>query len=73
MAHYRTQVLPIVDYGCISWDPYFKKDCALLDSIQLFAARMATKPWNANAITLNSELNLATLSSRRTYFKVFYV
>ena len=34
---------------------------------------MATKSWNANAVTLNSELNLTTLSSRRAYFKVLYV
>jgi len=34
---------------------------------------MATKSWNANAVTLNSELNLSTLSSRRAYFKVLYV
>ena len=73
MALYRTQVLPILDYGCIISDPHFKKDCALLDSVQLFAARMATKSWNANAVTLNSELNLTTLSSRRAYFKVLYV
>ena len=73
MALYRTQVLPILDYGCIIWDPHFKKDCGLLDSVQLFAARMATKSWNANAVTLNSELNLTTLSSRRAYFKVLYV
>ena len=69
----RTQVLPILVYGCIIWDPHFKKDCALLDSVQLFAARMATKFRNANAVTLNSELNLTTLSSRRAYFKVLYV
>ena len=33
---------------------------------------MATKSWNANAVTLNSELNLTTLSSRRAFFKVHY-
>ena len=43
------------------------KDCALLDSVQLFAAQMATKSCNANAVTINSELNLTTLSSRRAY------
>ena len=73
MTLYRAQVLPILDYGCIIWDPHFKKDSALLESVQLFATRMATKSWNASAVSLNSKLNLSTLSSRRTYFKVLYV
>ena len=38
MALYRTQVLPILVYGCmIIWDPHFKKECALLDTVQMFA------------------------------------
>ena len=73
MTLYRAQALPILDYGCIIWDPHFKKDSALLESVQLFATRMATKSWNASAVSLNSKLNLSTLSSRRTYFKVLYV
>jgi len=38
MTLYRAQVLPILNYGCIIWDPQFKKDSALLESVQLFAA-----------------------------------
>ena len=35
---------------------------------------MATKSWNANAVSLNSKLNnLTTLSSRQACFKVLYV
>ena len=34
---------------------------------------MATKSWNASAASLNSKLNLSTLSSRRAYFKELYV
>ena len=63
MTLYRAQVLPLLNYGCIIWDPQFKKDSALLESVQLFAARMANKSWNANAVSLNSKLNLSTLSS----------
>ena len=71
MTLYRAQVLPILNYGCIIWDP--QKDSALLESVQLFAAWMATKSWNANAVFLNSKLYLTTRSSRRAYFKVLYV
>ena len=69
---YKVQVLPILDYGCIVWDPQFKKDSLLIENIQLFAARMATKAWHADASTLNSILNLTPIASRRAYFKVLY-
>ena len=69
---YKAQVLPILDYACIVWDPHLKKDSSLIENVQLFAARMATKSWRANASTLNETLNLPTITSRRKYFKVLY-
>ena len=50
--------------------PHLKKDSLLIENVQLFAARMATKCWRANASTLNETLNLPTINSRRKYFSM---
>ena len=34
---YKTQVLPILEYGCVIWDPHLKKDKILLENVQHFA------------------------------------
>jgi len=31
-----SQVLPIVDYACVVWDPHLKQDQYLLESVQTF-------------------------------------
>ena len=64
---YKAQVLPILDYACIVWDPHLKKDCLQIENVQLFATRIVTKSWRANASTLNKSLNLPPVSSRRAY------
>ena len=49
---YKTQVLPILEYACIVWDPNHKKDQLLLEKVQLFAARLATKSWSQDQASL---------------------
>ena len=46
---YRTQVLPLLDYGCVLWDPHLSKHKQQLEKVQLFATRMASKQWNESA------------------------
>jgi len=65
---YKTQVMPILEYGCIIWDPHFNKDKILLENIQLFAIRIATR-FNKNS---SPPLQLASLESRRQYHKLLY-
>ena len=67
------KALPVLDYACIVWDPHLKKDCLLIENIQLFAARMATKSWRANASTLNETLNLPPIASRRAYISKYFM
>ena len=67
---YKSQVLPIIDYACVVWDPHLKKDQCLLGSVQTFALRMASRSWRVDAEELNSQFQLATLTSRRSYFKL---
>ena len=66
---YKSQVLPVVDYTCVVWDPHLKRDQDLLESVQTFALRMASRSWRVNAEELNSQFQLPTLASRRSYFK----
>ena len=61
---YKSQVVPILDYACVVWDPHFKKDKEALESIRLFATRMAAKVWNGSADELNERFSVPTLSQR---------
>ena len=67
---YKTQVLPILEYGCAIWDPHFKKDKILLESVQHFAIRIATKPWSSH--NFSPPYDLPSLESRRQYHKLLY-
>ena len=33
IALYKSQVLPILEYACVVWDPHLKKDQLLLESV----------------------------------------
>ena len=51
------------------WDPHFKKDKLLLESVQHFALKIIDRSWHAessNALRLN--YGLPTLEARRSYF-----
>ena len=59
---HKAQVLPILDYACTVRDPHFSKDKLTLESIQLMAARMASKTWHSGSTELNKKVSLPTLS-----------
>ena len=67
---YKTQVLPILEYGCVIWDPHLKKDKKLLESVQYFAIQITTKTWSSHNTSLPHEL--PSLESRRQYHKLLY-
>ena len=49
IALYKCQVLPILEYACVLWDPHLKRDQLLLESVQLFATRMAARSWTSDS------------------------
>ena len=67
---YKSQVLPLLDYASVVWDPHLKKDKLLLESVQLYATRMASKSWKESSDSLNQRFELPTLEHRRQYFKL---
>ena len=70
IAIYKSQVLPVLEYACAVWDPHLKKDQLLLESVQLFATRMASHSWKSDSESLNHHFKLPSLSSCRAYFKL---
>ena len=42
---YKSQVLPILDYASVIWEPHLKKAKLLLEAVQLQATRMARRQW----------------------------
>ena len=67
---YRAHVLPILDYASVVWDPHLKKDQQLLDSVQHFALKIASRSWNSSSTTLHNQFKIAPLINRRQYFKL---
>ena len=63
IALYKCQVLPISEYACVVWDPHLKRDQLLLESVQLFATRMAARSWTTDSESLNHHFQLPSLSS----------
>ena len=40
---YKSQVIPIIEYGCVVWDPHLQKDQTLLENAQRFVVKVTTK------------------------------
>ena len=69
---YKPQVLPILDYACVVWDPHFKKDKLLLESVQNFALKIIDRSWHAESNNaLHLKYGLPTLEARRSYLCTF--
>ena len=67
---YRAHILPTLDYASIVWDPHLKKDQKLLDSVQHFALKIASRSWNSSSETLHRQFEMTPLIKRRQYFKL---
>ena len=67
---YKAHVLPMLDYACIVWDPHLRKDQLLLELVQHFALKIASRSWNLDYQTLRTRYDLAPLMNRRSYFKL---
>ena len=73
LTMYKSLVLPMLDYCCFVWDPYLVKHVKILESVQIFACRIATGLWDMSHDQLRSRCNLPLLSVRRQYFKYCFV
>ena len=67
---YRAHILPTLDYASVVWDPHLKKDQQLLNSVQHFALKIASRSWNSSSETLHSQFEMTSLIKRRQYFKL---
>jgi len=54
---------------CVVWDPYFKKDKLLLESVQHLALKIIDRSWYAESNNaLHLKYGLPTLEARRSHF-----
>ena len=65
---YLTIVRPLLDYCCYVWSPHLVKDIKVVENVQFFALKMATKSWNSHYTDLMRDCEIPLLSSRRLYF-----
>ena len=66
---YKSQVLPIVDYACVVWDPHLKKDQHLLESVHTFTED-SLSIMEIQCRRAQQRIPTPTLTSRRSYFKL---
>ena len=45
---YTSFIRPHLEYAAAAWDPFLKKDIALLEDVQKFALRVCTKSWDTS-------------------------
>ncbi len=64
---YKTLILPIIDYGDIIYDGLNQKDAEVLQKVQNMAFKSILRvPKRTSTTETHSELNMLTLSQRRT-------
>ena len=70
---YISLVRPILEYGSIIWDPSSPTLSHSLDSVQLFALKIASKFRSSLIPIILSEFNLPSLASRRQKAKLIFL
>ena len=61
---YLSLVRPHLDYAASIWSPHMKKEKTLLENVQKFALRMATRSWDSSYQDLLELVDLPTLEHR---------
>ena len=67
---YSSIVRPHLEYASSSWDPHTSKDITLLESVQKFACKIATKHWTREYQQLLETCAIPSLAERRTQLKL---
>ena len=67
---YKSIVLPHLDYCSSLWDPQYKVHIKRLESVQTFAARIATKSWSDDGKGIKARLGWPELAVRRLQQKM---
>ena len=58
-------VRPHLEYASPVWSPHLAKDKELIESVQKFALRIASKSWSMPYHDLLIQFNVSSLESRR--------
>ena len=67
---YPSLIRPHLEYACPVWDPHTLKDKELLEDVQKFAFRMATKQWDSGYQDLLDIMNVPSLADRRLQLRL---
>ena len=72
---YISLIRPILEYGCVVWDPYLQKDVDKLEKIQKRAARFAMNDYGhtSSVTSMLKELNWNPLSIRRKNHRLIFM
>ena len=72
---YVSVVRPVLEYGCVVWDPYLKNDSDKLENMQRRAARFVCNDYQQTSSVTNmlQQLNWETLSDRRKHHRLAFM
>ena len=70
---YISFIRPHLEYAAIAWDPFLKKDTALLEDVQKFALKVCTRAWDSDYDSLLTMSQLPSLQARRHQAKLCHL
>ena len=73
MMLFKTLVLPHIEYCCIIWNPYLKKEINMLEQIQRSFTSKVEGVNNKNYYERLKELKLYSLERRRDRYIILYI
>ena len=70
---YKAFVRPILEYGCVVWDPHLVKGIIAVESVQRFATKLCLRNWSLPYQDRLQLLDLDSLFTRRKAAKLCYM
>lgn len=72
---YNTLIRPKLEYGCMAWDPYLKKDVNKLEMVQRKAVRFIFNAYRRidSPSALMAANNISTLENRRLFARLRFL
>jgi hypothetical protein len=66
LLNYISLVRPYLEYAAVVWSPHFKKGKLMLENVQKFALRVATKHWISAMMSYSSHYRFRVLNKEES-------
>lgn len=73
MCLFKSLVIPIIDYCCIVWNPYKRKDIQFIEKIQRNYTKRLGNLYELNYYQRLKTLNIYSMERRRERYEILYI